>query len=270
MKTALQRIDKFYHTPWIYVVSIGLVWVISITFGVLPFALGSNGVEWGWGQIDSNGLRVEIYRHDSNAWLGWFILAISLTGATLAVVGEVFVANNSRKYVWPISIARIFTISYCILAKLWFLAVTSFLYALIGIINSKNWDDQGSHLVSKMTINRHVVATLITIAFVAFGLGMTLGQNPVIEDTYPIMDVLFSTMVIIGWLNVSQKNKWGWTVYILSDFGFITLYFLMFSMSFFASATVYLIFDCIAAFRWFNWEYAHYNLADSLVEKYLE
>ncbi len=264
MKTTLQKIDTFYHTPWIYITSIGLVWIVSIIFGFLPFAMDANAtMEWGWG----NKL---IVRQTPNAWLGWLILSFSLIGATLAVSGEISIANNSKKYVWPISIARIFIITYCILVKLWFLAATSLLYAVIGIINARNWDDKGTILRNNMTPKSYFIVGLVTIAFLSFGLGTTLGENPLIYDPLPIMDVLFSCMVIYGWLNISHKNKWGWIIYVMSDFGFITLYLMMGNMSFVTSSSIYFVFDTIATVRWFNWGFSHDNFADSIANKYLK
>ncbi len=160
---------------------------------------------------------------------------------------------------------------YAVLMKVWFLGLTCFVYVVIGIINSNKWDDEGSHLVNTMTFHHHVVAALATVAFLIFGLGITWGgDDAILIDAYPILDVIVAALTITGWLNISKKNKWGWILFIISDMGNILLYVLMSSMSLFAGSFVYLIFDSIAAFRWFNWEYAHYNLADSLGEKYAD
>ncbi|NOQ50502.1 MAG: hypothetical protein GQ557_02455 [Mycoplasmataceae bacterium] len=238
-KTIISRIDQIYKTKWMFIILTSFIGFFSLIQIFLFYYLPGFEIQWAWG--------TNISSDSSNSWLGLLIIFLALFGSCISISGEVMMVRNQKKFLPWIIVGESLLIVYGIFTGIIFTTIIYFLYIVSAIAHKKHWEDESKDH-NTMTNEAHIFIIVVTTLYISLALSLTL--TGIVNDPAPVLDVLISGFVLIGWFNITRKNKWGYLFFLLTDVLGIIMFIQIGSFVLASSCIIYIFFDASAFAIW--------------------
>lgn len=248
-KTKSQKLseysNKFYSSKWSIITFVGAIGI----FALLQIILFATGI------IKISGFSVD----ESKAWVSWVYMAISLPGAALSLFGYVLTIRVDKRFIYPTFISGFMTIITSLTGGMVWTALSMFILQFINIYRVVLINKNGSNyevnnkLVYYLAIGLFLSFATLGIIFINVdALSVIWWNTKTISGGVRYLDVITSSLVLLGGFLILGKSKYGFMVFMLCNILFIILFIFSKQWLSILQISIFLVSNLLAIFAWNN------------------
>ncbi len=237
----VKSIDKFWNTRFSFVfftIVVSAVAALQLTLFISGFVISNVTI------------------NDSDAWIGWMYIVISLPTVLTSCYAEIYTIRVDKRFFWLALFADLSSAVTSALGGMMWTAVALVIVKVISVFRYNLIRKQGSdYAINAKLLN--TIAAFATAGIMALGLTLinvlpdgVFWWNEDVTLMSKYLDVICSTILLFGVVLLTTKNKHAYTVFFVCDFLFIVAFAFIDQWLTVLQTSLYTMINILGYFAW--------------------